>query len=75
MNPRNDALDQESTVLAQDAFKAVPANARLDTSPVPHRCMALVQGSGPHYTEEVHQLLRQRLRIACSIASVPVQSG
>ncbi len=68
MKPRNDALDQESTVLAQDAFKAAPANARLDTSPVPQRCMALVQGSGPHYTDEVHQLLRQRLRIACSIA-------
>jgi eukaryotic-like serine/threonine-protein kinase len=68
MNRSDEAMDQESTVLAQDAFKAVPANAGLDTSPVPPRCMALVQGSGPHYTEEVHQLLRQRLRIACSIA-------
>ncbi len=70
MNPRDDALDQESTVLAQDAFSAGPAKPRIDTSPIPQRCMAMVQGSGPHYTDEVHQLLRQRLRIAGSIAFV-----
>jgi serine/threonine-protein kinase len=68
MNPRNDALDQESTVLAQDALKPAPAKPRIDTSPFPQRCMAMVQGSGPHYTDEVHQLLRQRLRLAGSIA-------
>jgi serine/threonine-protein kinase len=68
MNPRDDALDQESTVLAQDARNAAPARPRIDTSPIPQRCMAMVQGSGLHYTDEVHQLLRQRLRVAGSIA-------
>jgi eukaryotic-like serine/threonine-protein kinase len=63
MNYRNDPIDQESTVLAQ------PATPQLDSPPMPSmpRCR-FVKGSGLHFTDEVHQLLRQRLRIACSIA-------
>ena len=66
MNRNSDAIDQEPTVLAQDA--SAPAK-RIDTSPLTSaRPMALVKGSGPHFTDEIHELLRGRLRIASSIA-------
>lgn len=68
MNPRQDAMDQEATVLAPHA----PVTPAKQSDPTPislaRRPMALVQGSGQHYTEEIHQLLRQRLRLACTIA-------
>ena len=67
MNPGSDALDPESTVLAHDAKKPVP-RLKADTSSLPQRCMAMVKGSGQHYTDEVYQLLRQRLRLASTIA-------
>ena len=70
MNPRDDAMDQEATVLAQNPPHV--AVRKIDTAPsVPSgpRCR-FVQGSGAHFTDEVHQLLRQRLRLACSIAFV-----
>jgi serine/threonine-protein kinase len=66
MNRNHDALDQEPTVLASTS---PPATKRNDTSPLPSpQPMALVKGSGPHFTDEVHELLRRRLRIASSIA-------
>src|ERR1051325_5870953 len=65
-NGRN--TDQEPTVLAQ-----TPSLGPLPKSVGPigsaPRCR-FVKGSGPHFTDEVHQLLRQRLRIACSIAFI-----
>ncbi len=65
MSPANDAMDQQATVLAQDAPITPPPKP--DTAPAvsPRR---LVKGSGPHFTDEVHELLRGRLRIASSIA-------
>ena len=38
------------------------------SAPAPRRCMALVPGSGAHYSDELHCLLRRRLRIAGLIA-------
>ena len=72
MNPHagNFAGDQDSTVMAPRPLP-LPSLAGKEGTPssFPSRCkMALVQGSGPHLSEEIHQLLRQRLRIACSIA-------
>jgi tRNA A-37 threonylcarbamoyl transferase component Bud32 len=72
MNLSDEAMDQEQTVLAQAAPKAPAPVPEIDTAPqAPSapRCR-LVKGSGPHLSDEVHQLLRQRLRIACSIAFV-----
>jgi tRNA A-37 threonylcarbamoyl transferase component Bud32 len=72
MTSSNDAMDQEATVLAHDApQKPLPIN-EIDITPrLPKRgAMVLVKGSGPQFTDEVHQLLRRRLRIACSIAFV-----
>jgi eukaryotic-like serine/threonine-protein kinase len=66
MTASADAMDQEPTVLAQDA----PLRpGQKPVAPSLPRCR-FVKGSGPHITDEVHQLLRQRLRLACSIASV-----
>src|ERR1022692_2291113 len=72
MTPSNDAMDQEATVLAHDAPRKLLPISELDITPKQaKRCaMALVKGSGLHFSDEVHQLLRQRLRIACSIAFV-----
>jgi eukaryotic-like serine/threonine-protein kinase len=67
MNHSNDPMDLESTVLAQPpAMMRAPL---VDSPPAPSvpRCR-FVKGSGLHFTDEVHQLLRQRLRIAGSIA-------
>src|SRR5688572_4433187 len=55
----------------QDEKKPLPRHT-------PVQCMALVQGSAPHLSEEIHALLRRRLRIACTIcaaafASAPVR--
>jgi serine/threonine-protein kinase len=70
MNRSDDAMDQEATVLAPDARpSAVPKADTVPAAPTPHRCR-FVKGSGPHFSDEVHELLRQRLRIACSIAFV-----
>jgi serine/threonine-protein kinase len=68
MNLSDEAMDQEQTVLAQDARRP----SKIDTEPQAPagRGCRLVKGSGPHLSDEVHQLLRQRLRIACSIAFV-----
>jgi serine/threonine-protein kinase len=62
------ALDQEATVLAQKAPET-PAKD-MDTTPAEsaRRPMVLVQGSGQHFTAEIHELLRRRLRVACSLA-------
>jgi serine/threonine-protein kinase len=70
MNPSDLAMDQEPTVLAPKPSGTPPPTFELSpTSPLPSRCkMALVKGSGPLLTDEVHQLLRQRLRVACAIA-------
>lgn len=69
MTPGHDAMDPESTVLARDPFHAGQISAKhLESSPASPPCVALIQGSCPHLTDELHQLLRQRLRIACSIA-------
>jgi tRNA A-37 threonylcarbamoyl transferase component Bud32 len=59
MNLSEDAMAQDQTVLAQDAPLPTPKT---------RRAMAIVKGTGAHFTDEVHQLLRQRLRVACSIA-------
>jgi tRNA A-37 threonylcarbamoyl transferase component Bud32 len=68
MNLSDEAMDQEQTVLARDAPKVpVPVVDTAPQAPSGPRCR-LVKGSGPHLSDEVHQLLRQRLRIACSIA-------
>src|ERR1043165_4199341 len=56
---------QEPTQLAADA--ALPRRT-------PHQCMALVQGSGPHLTDEIDQVLRSRLRVACTISAVSFTS-
>ena len=60
-------MDEDQTVLAAGLPQPL---RKLDTAPArtsAPRCQ-LVKGSGPHFSDEVHQLLRQRLRIACSIA-------
>src|SRR2546422_226844 len=62
------AMDQDPTVLAQDARTPPKKSETVPlASPQP---MALVKGSGPHFTDEVHELLRGRLRVASSIAFV-----
>ena len=45
----------------------VAADGRAAATP-PRRCMALAPGSGPHLSDELHCLLRRRLRIAVLIA-------
>src|SRR5450432_3813051 len=67
MRQGNDAMDQDVTVLAHTP-RLVPNSDNAPMRSLP-RCR-FVKGSGPHFTDEVHQLLRQRLRIACSIAFV-----
>src|SRR5437016_3416121 len=69
MNSSNDGADQEPTVLARPQPLAPPQGGAKAPLPSLPRCR-FVKGSGPHFTDEVHQLLRQRLRIACSIAFV-----
>lgn len=68
--------DQTATVLAPDS-KSVPRTPRshaqqVETAPAPvapsGRCLALVPGSGAHMTDELHCLLRRRLRVAGLIA-------
>ena len=68
MTPSQNATDQEATVLAPDA-RSTPAK-RAEVTPVDRSCrpMCIVQGSGLHYSEELDTLLRNRLRIASSIA-------
>jgi eukaryotic-like serine/threonine-protein kinase len=53
---------QEPTILAPNAY-AAPRHT-------PHQCVALVQGSGLHLSDELHELLRRRLRIACTICAI-----
>ncbi len=61
-------MDQDATVLAPTTPVTPPKP--FDPTPLSsvRRPIALVQGSGQHYTEEIHYLLRQRLRLACTIA-------
>jgi tRNA A-37 threonylcarbamoyl transferase component Bud32 len=69
MIPTRDRPDLDATVPAQDA-PSTPARAQ-DATPQDQASrgpIAMVLGTGQHFTDEVHRLLRQRLRIACSIA-------
>ena len=70
---RNDEMDQEPTVLAIKPPMKPPATLDLSPSPMPSRCkLAMVQGSGPHLSDEIKHLLHQRLRIAALIAVLPM---
>jgi serine/threonine-protein kinase len=55
-----------------------PQDPTMPADPLPrrtsHQCMALVKGSGPHLTDEIHELLRRRLRLACTICAVGFSS-
>ena len=71
MNRSNNAVDLEPTLLAQGTPPAALPMQTIDSTPAKpkHGPMALVQGSGPHFTDEVHDLLRRRLRLACAIVA------
>src|ERR1043166_4243312 len=70
MNPTmgTDSSSQETTIPSSSAEMHPAAAAK--TFPTPQRHMAMVQGSGPHYTDEIHELLRLRLRMASTICTL-----
>jgi serine/threonine-protein kinase len=72
---RIDEMDQEPTVLAIKQPKTPPQKLDLSPPSIPSRCkLAMVQGSGPHLSDEIKHLLHQRLRIASVIAFLPLMA-
>ena len=63
-----DRPDLDATVQAQDA-PVTPVHRHQTTAAQHERLdMALVQGSGTQFADELQRLLRQRLRLACTIS-------
>jgi len=61
-------MNDDATVLDADAPNRRENKPDTVASPASAPPCQIVKGSGQHFSDEVHEILRQRLRIACSIA-------
>jgi len=68
MSPTRNSPDLEATVPANDAASTPARREHVVPTQTSRGPMELVLGTGQHFTDEVHRLLRTRLRIACTIA-------